>query len=432
MKKIIKKSKNNSNNFGRPYLLLANSSWYLFHYRKKLISKLNKDNHKIIALAPFDSSSKELSKLLTYIPWRIRRKDDLSLIALIISFIKLYLIIRMLKPKLVHSHTIRVNLISSAVCFLYGIPNVISFAGMGKISKKGFFNKLIFKKTLKLINFFSSRDRTDKFRWEKTDKRARYIFQNPNDLQLFEKNIKSSFIKKELILGSGVPLKYLSKKNQNIRNNFWVNSSVRDLQFNSLTFIFCGRLLYSKGIGTFLDLANIIPSAKFLVYGGRDESTNNSISLEKINEISKQNSNISFLGPVIDPLLLEKKSYPVLLVPSEYGEGLPRAILEAFSLKIPVLCSRTATCGIFKEKQVFISNEKNALSYKNLVEHMIQEYYDGSLSKRIDYNFKFVSNNFKESMVANKTIKLYEELQLKNNNYLLSKDIDLEKNWIAN
>ena len=62
---------------------------------------------------------------------------------------------------------------------------------------------------------------------------------------------------------------------------------------------------------------------------------------------------------------------------------------------------------------------------------MIQEYYDGSLSKRIDYNFKFVSNNFKESMVANKTIKLYEELQLKNNNYLLSKDIDLEKNWIA-
>ena len=223
----------------------------------------------------------------------------------------------------------------------------------------------------------------------------------------------------------------MSKKNQNLRNNCWVNSKVKDLKFNSLTFIFCGRLLYPKGIGTFLDLADIIPSAKFLVYGGRDESTNNSISLETINEIANQNSNISFLGPVIDPLLLEKISYPVLLVPSEYGEGLPRAILEAFSLKIPVLCSKTATCAIFQEKQVFISNEKNALSYKNLVEIMLQEYYDGTLTKRINSNFKFVSNKFKESIVANKTIQIYKELELENNNYLLSKDIELEKNWIA-
>ena len=44
----------------RPVMLISNSSWYLYHYRKLLIENLKKENEHILALAPYDSMSRDL------------------------------------------------------------------------------------------------------------------------------------------------------------------------------------------------------------------------------------------------------------------------------------------------------------------------------------------------------------------------------------
>ena len=72
----------------RPILITSNSSWYLNHYRKLLISKLKNRSKNLIALSPIDSSSKELSKLLLHIPLKISRKNSFNLIYLITSLVK--------------------------------------------------------------------------------------------------------------------------------------------------------------------------------------------------------------------------------------------------------------------------------------------------------------------------------------------------------
>ena len=99
-------------------------------------------------MAPIDSSSNELSKFSIFIPWKIQRSNDASVLSLLISFIKLLLIIRAIKPKLIHSHTLKTNLLTSVVAAVYGIPCVLSFAGLGRLSgKKGV--KLILFRLLK-------------------------------------------------------------------------------------------------------------------------------------------------------------------------------------------------------------------------------------------------------------------------------------------
>ena len=117
MKKNEKKSIFDS----RPIILIANSSWYLIHYRNLLINTISKNN-KIITIAPFDKSSRELSKKIQFLFLGIFEENDSNLISFIISVIKLMLLIKALKPKLIHSHTLKTNLITSIITAIYGFP----------------------------------------------------------------------------------------------------------------------------------------------------------------------------------------------------------------------------------------------------------------------------------------------------------------------
>ena len=144
------------------------------------------------------------------------------------------LIIRTIKPKLIHSHTLKTNLLSSFVSFLYGIPIVFSFAGMGRLSKsKGV--KLIFLKIiLNLISYFAIRQRNSRFSWGVNPSKSFLIFQNPLDIEMFEAhvpNLNNEF--KKLIPGSGLPVNYF-EKNLLESNNKWIINDHKDMtiQFN--------------------------------------------------------------------------------------------------------------------------------------------------------------------------------------------------------
>ena len=72
-----------------------------------------------------------------------------------------------------------------------------------------------------------------------------------------------------------------------------------------------------------------------------------------------------------NPLLKNKYQNPVLIVPSYYGEGLPRAILEAFSLKIPVICSKQATINLFTKKELYVVDYKEYSYYYSAIKKFI-------------------------------------------------------------
>ena len=141
-----------------PVVLIANSSWYLFHYRSYLIKKLNDNNIKTILIAPKDEFTDQLCSLGDFVECNISRKNSLNIFPIIFSFIRLYKIINKLKPSVIHSHTLKPNFIISLISFFLGIKTILSFTGLGILSIKKGLSYLVLKLIIKFIYFFSTRE----------------------------------------------------------------------------------------------------------------------------------------------------------------------------------------------------------------------------------------------------------------------------------
>ena len=174
--------KNQAFNADRPIMLVANSSRYLAHYRTKLITCLNKNN-RIVTLCPTDRTSKLLHKHSVHIPWMINRCKDTSIRGLIVSSIRAIFLIRAVKPRLIHSHTLKANLIVSLAGCIFDIPCVHSYAGLGRLSGKGRIETKTFKAICKTLFWLSTHRRSGKLKLTETNKRSVFICQNPEDMK---------------------------------------------------------------------------------------------------------------------------------------------------------------------------------------------------------------------------------------------------------
>ena len=326
-----------------------------------------------------------------------------------------------LKPRLVHSHTLKANLLAVVVTAYFGLPCVLSFAGMGRLSKSKGPSRLAFLLVLRIITFFAVRQRCSRWRWRLNTRRTGLIFQNPYDQEMFQAALpKLSIIHKYLIPGSGVPARYLQTPCAHQALNQWCYPS---LQRPRCEFLFCGRLLRSKGIGTFLELSSLLDGHSFTVYGGTDPSSKDSLRGGDLSTLQRMHPNLNFAGSQIDPLIRHQSDFPVLLVPSNYGEGLPRAIAEALALGIPVICSRAATCGIFTETSVYIADGDTPSDYFRCFDQLLADHCSGRLKSRLQAGHSLVVSKLSESAVVQQTIAVYKTLQGEQGvSYLLNKD----------
>lgn len=414
----------------RPILIVANSSWYILHYRHLLLETLQRESRNVIALSPVDSSTPELSRLLIHVPWRIHRATDANPLSLAISFLRMMFLVRAIKPGLLHSHTIKANLLAVVVTAIFGVPCVLSFAGMGRLSKLQGLPSLIFRLLLRIIAFFAIRQRSSRWHWRVVPRRTALIFQNPIDYQLFMSvlpNFPTALI--ALIPGSGVPARYLQSYVMRPQEfQFWRLAS----ETPKCELLFCGRLLRSKGIDTFLELADLLDRHHFTVFGGVDPSSKDSLLSVDLPKLQLQHQNVTFAGNQTDPLLNIHSAFPVLLVPSNYGEGVPRAVVEALAQGIPVISSIGATCGIFSDSIVYIADGDSPANYLRCFDELLADHIAGRLKLRIQAGRSLVKQKLSEVAIVEQTVELYGKVR-KNNyySYLLSKDDDRIQQWLA-
>lgn len=419
-----------SNHDGRPIVIAANSSWYLLHYRHLLLETLQRESRYVIALSPVDSSATELSRLLIHIPWRIHRTADSNPFSLGISFLRMMFLVRAIKPSLLHAHTIKANLLAVVVTAIFGVPCVLSFAGMGRLSKLQGLPRQAFRLLLRIIAFFAIRQRSSRWHWQMAPRRTALIFQNPIDYQLFMAalpNFPADLL--VLIPGSGVPARYLQSYTRRPPEfQCWSLAS----EVPKCDLLFCGRLLRSKGIVTFLELADLLDRHRFTVFGGVDPSSKDSLLSIDLQKLQLQHQNVTFAGNQTDPLLNIHSAFPVLLVPSNYGEGVPRAVVEALAQGIPVISSITATCGIFPDSIVYIADGDAPANYLRCFDQLLTDHNSGRLKLRIQAGRNLVKLKLSEEAIVNQTLELYCELQKDSyHSYLLNKDDYRIHHWLA-
>ena len=390
--KIIKRK-------NKKIIVIANSSKYIFHYRFLLLNKLKKYYNNVFVIAPHDKYSESLKQIVKFKKWKVCSENDFDQVNLIKSFYKIFKEIRSIKPDLVHSHTLKPNLIISIINFIFGINTIISFAGLGRLSNSKGINLIILKLILSTI-YFSSFFKIENFIFiRKNYDRVKLIFQNPIDLNFFLNSLNIPNEKKifYLIPGSGVPNKYFHsiKKYSNIRTN-------------NFDFIYCARLEKSKGIKLFINLSFYYPNSKFFIYGDINGISNDYLSKDEIKHFQTKNKNLLFMGYKNDPLLNHHNDNTIFVIPSNYGEGLPRGILEALSLEIPIIANEKSCVGLFDEKYLFCVNNNNINSYIQAIDLIYKKKLNGLLNNFLSCGKVHVEENYKESIIVEKTIKLYQ------------------------
>lgn len=305
----------------------------------------------------------------------------------------IFLIIRKSKPDIVHAITLRHAFYTGiATRIMFYKPVVFTVAGVGSLftdnSPKMKFLRSI---ALPLLRFaFKGNGRF-------------LIFQNPDDKKLMIDHKVVNENQTTIIRGSGVDL-----------TEFPFTPEVKTEDDHVI--LFSSRLIREKGIDDFIEAARIIKSkdikARFQVAGDVYEKNPNSLTRE---EIQKHNDDgiIEWLGQVSDmPKLF--KNISIMVLPSYYGEGVPKILLEAAAIGRPII-----TCDVPGCREAVIDGQNGILVSPKSPKELAQaiETLLASIKLRNEYGRagrSMVEEDFHVDSVVSRTLSVYDNLLQKN------------------
>lgn len=112
-----------------------------------------------------------------------------------------------------------------------------------------------------------------------------------------------------------------------------------------IRFTLAARMIREKGVETFVEAARILrkdfPQAEFRLLGGTDDAPS-ALSEEELKRMAAD-SQVAWAGHVSD-ICGELAQTSVFVLPSYYGEGLPRSIMEAMAMGRPVITTDAPGC----------------------------------------------------------------------------------------
>jgi glycosyltransferase involved in cell wall biosynthesis len=239
------------------------------------------------------------------------------------GLMRMALLLRRLRPDIVHSASPKGILYGGIAARLAGVPSlVLAISGMGYAftagSDGGLSRKFIRAVITALArSAFGHRNR-------------KVIVQNLDDERWV---IESGLCPREgvhLIPGSGVDVSYFREP---------------PISGKALLVVFPARLLRDKGVVEFVEavrlIRNQVPGWRFVVAGAADYRSPNAVSSAEV-EAWVAEGLIEWLGYVSDmPSLLAQAS--VVCLPS-YREGLPKALLEAAAAGCAIITADSVGC----------------------------------------------------------------------------------------
>jgi glycosyltransferase involved in cell wall biosynthesis len=328
-------------------LLVANTTWNIYNFRQNIIKVLEEKGHEVIVLAPIDEFIfyKENFPKVKHYGIRTLSRDSVNPFIDFLLFLELFRKYKQLNPDFIIHYTHKPNIYGSIAAGLQKKKSVAVVTGLGYLFlRKGFLltiGKMLYKLAARMSSML--------------------IFENQDDQTLFIQEGIISERKTRHINGCGVDLKHyqLADKHNNEQ---------------SFNFLFAGRLLKDKGIYEFCEAARILKQKykhlKFTVVGDFDDGNPSSIDRDEMAEWVNTNT-IDYKGFVHD--IRQKIAYAAAVVLPSYREGLPRVLIEAMAMGVPIIATDTAGCRSTIEdgKNGFLVPVKDATSLARSMEVMI-------------------------------------------------------------
>lgn len=240
-------------------------------------------------------------------------KDLLSLASLIKIIFKS-------SPDIVHTFDTKPNIYGRFAAKICNVPIVIGTQpGVGMVFSKynpvfGTFGKMLFKMLLKIICSMSNMT----------------IYQNKSDLKLMRREKVVNDKNSATIISSGIDTNFY----KNTKKDKVYHSLMSE---NSINIVFIARLTVSKGTIFYCELAKQIrqdfPNVNFNIIGEIPQDSPDKVDKEIF---IKYKDDINFLGKVSNTKKVLSEAN-LMVFPSFFTEGVPRVLLEAASMSLPIV-----------------------------------------------------------------------------------------------
>ncbi|MNI28692.1 N,N'-diacetylbacillosaminyl-diphospho-undecaprenol alpha-1,3-N-acetylgalactosaminyltransferase [compost metagenome] len=317
-------------------LIACDSSHTLLGFRGKLIEELVKCNqvHVFTPKILQKSVADTLKKLNVVVHENDLKGSNVSVLSDLKYIASLYKLIKTVKPDIFFPYTFKPIIYGTLISKLCRVKRITPMlTGLGYNFTDSQTKKNLVSKITKMLLKFSLA----------ANKRVDIIFQNPDDCKklLVEKIINLKH-KVHVVNGSGVDL---------------TDYVYSEPETAHISFLMISRLINAKGIKEFYEAAKLVkqnfPDAKFKLIGSYDDNID-AIGEELYQKI-KLGDIIEYMGEVNDVKTYIKES-SVVVLPSYYGEGVPRCLLEGMAMGRPIITCNSTGC---RETVTDLPGEKN-------------------------------------------------------------------------
>lgn len=368
----------------RKVVLSANTSWYLYNFRKNTIVALLNSGCRVVLIAPRDDYSLKLNSIgVEFVEVFIDQggTNPLKDIKTLFSFYSAY---RRERPSVILNFTPKNNIYSTMAANILGIKVINNIAGLGMV----FVDNTITSKVVKLLY------KVSQFRADKV------FFQNEDDRKLF---LNAKLVREDItdrLPGSGVDI-----------SRFHVVAAKDD---GVVRFLLIARMLFDKGIGHYVDAARELK----LKYGDKvDFQLLGFLGVNNPSAVSKSQMQawvdegiVTYLG-ISEYVEKEIAKVDCQVLPSFYREGVPKTLLEAAAMGKPIVTTDNVGCRETVDDGIngFLCEPRNTDSLVEKLELIINMTHEERLSMGLNSRRK-VETEFDESIVIRKYLDAIDEV----------------------
>lgn len=317
------------------------------------------------------------------------RRGTLNPLSALMGIIHSFRVLRLVNADLVVCITLLPSLYGGLFAKFYKCKIVYSITGTG----------WIFSSFSTLSNFLRYLIITA-FRFFSHNPQSFIIFENSDDHNLFLRNGMCTLSSSKVISGAGIDTQIFSPATSpdSINRNF--------------TFLFAARLLNSKGLDTLIAAGKLLHATgvefSIIVCGLYDSNSMDSISENQIEKWC-QLPFVSWLGQRSDmPFIFSQTDVAVL--PTRYGEGVPRFLIEAASCGLPCITTDVSGC-----RDIVLEDETGYLVQPGDSHALADKMLTLMSNSELVVNFgrrarEHVVQNFNQDLVISQTLSVYKSL----------------------
>jgi glycosyltransferase involved in cell wall biosynthesis len=368
-------------------LFIVSEDWYFYSHRLYLAKIAIKLGYKVALLSHYTNHRDKIKQDgIEVINWPLNRSTK-NLLQEIKAIKSVASSINNFQPSVIYAVAMKPVLYSAIACFLSGFKNrVFALAGLGFI----FTSKKRSVKVLRLLMEFV-------FRLLFKGNNTRLILQNPEDQSalLSAKVINKNYLR--LIRGAGVDT--TSFHYQKIPNEIPV-------------IILPARMLWAKGIQDFVDCAieinKKVKKARFVLVGTPDIQNPDAIPKVRLKKWNEEGV-IEWWGHQSDMVIVYHQS-TIVCLPTTYGEGLPKSLLEAASCGRPIVAYDVPGCREIVQDGYngYLVKPKSINGLVDAITKILNSY---ELCVQMGKNGRqLVKKHFTQEKIARETMAVWEEV----------------------